>query len=707
MAFPATVQDIKVELLGIVTAAVWTDVTTYVQRRDGGISIARGRADETSQIQPSKAKLYFNNRDGRFSPRNPNGAYYGKIGRNTQIRISILAAFYRFWGEVSAWPVQQDITGTDIWVEVEAAGILRRLGQGASPLPSSMKRRYSSRASVVAYWPGEDGDLSDSISSGLPNQPAMTFNGSPDLAAYQGGFVGSRPIPTMNGSVFKGVVKSYTATNNVHLGLFLAVPSGGTTDNATIADLRTGGGIASWRIRYDSASSGGLYVDGVDPSGALVYNPGTVPFAINGKDVFVELSLFDNGADITLTLGVYEILAGSNSAFTDTVAATQVTKATAVYLNTGTQLMDVAIGQVVIASDSTFFFSSAADVAAINANNRERAAVRVARLLTENGITPFQTGASADTLMNCLQECVDVDGGLLYEPRTAFGLVYRTRANLYNQAATATASYSTHELGSFQPVPDDQGTRNDITVTRKRGGTAQISLLTGPLSTQEPPAGVGTYDVQVDLSLATDTDLDNQAGWRLRLGTVDEDRYPSIEFNMANPAIVANVALVAGLLGLDPGERLVITNPPSFMPPESISQVVQGFSEFLSNFERTLTVNCTPGSPYDSVGVWGTDAVVSRYSSDGSTLAATMTTTATSVTVATTTAGKPLWLTTATIPGDFPFDIIVAGERMTVTAIVGTTSPQTFTVTRSVNGVVKTHAIGESVDLFAPAYYAL
>jgi hypothetical protein len=40
---------------------------------------------------------------------------------------------------------------------------------------------------------------------------------------------------------------------------------------------------------------------------------------------------------------------------------------------------------------------------------------------------------------------------------------------------------------------------------------------------------------------------------------------------------------------------------------------------------------------------------------------------------------------------------------MTVTAIVGTT----FTVTRSVNGVVKTHAAGEKVQLFRPIHLVL
>jgi len=89
-----------------------------------------------------------------------------------------------------------------------------------------------------------------------------------------------------------------------------------------------------------------------------------------------------------------------------------------------------------------------------------------------------------------------------------------------------------------------------------------------------------------------------------------------------------------------------------------------------------------------------------RYSSDGSSLAAGATSTATSLSVAT--PSGPLWSDL-----DGQFDIYVAGERMTVTAITGTTSPQTFTVIRSVNGVVKAQASAAEVRLFKPAIYAL
>ena len=42
-----------------------------------------------------------------------------------------------------------------------------------------------------------------------------------------------------------------------------------------------------------------------------------------------------------------------------------------------------------------------------------------------------------------------------------------------------------------------------------------------------------------------------------------------------------------------------------------------------------------------------------------------------------------------------------------MTAVAGASSPQTFTVTRSVNGVVKAHNSGAAVALFTPPVAAM
>jgi len=74
------------------------------------------------------------------------------------------------------------------------------------------------------------------------------------------------------------------------------------------------------------------------------------------------------------------------------------------------------------------------------------------------------------------------------------------------------------------------------------------------------------------------------------------------------------------------------------------------------------------------------------------------------VSVATTSAVTPIWTTSG---GDFPFDVRIGGEQMTVTTITGSSSPQTFTVARGINGVVPAQAAGADVRLNQPTILSL
>ena len=83
----------------------WVDITRRVMVRDSGgqISISRGQTAEGQQPTPGTCQFQLNNRDGLFSLSNPMSPYYGKIGRNTQLRVSVARGDdknYRFWGEV-------------------------------------------------------------------------------------------------------------------------------------------------------------------------------------------------------------------------------------------------------------------------------------------------------------------------------------------------------------------------------------------------------------------------------------------------------------------------------------------------------------------------------------------------------------------------------------------------------------------------------
>jgi hypothetical protein len=171
-------EPVQIELL---INGEWVDITAYVMVRDdgGNISITRGRRDEGGTADHAVLNLLLDNRDGRWSPRNPTGTYYGLIGRNQPIRVSVPNGLggksYRFWGEVSTWPQMWDPTGTDIWVELEASGILRRLSQGP---PSENSLIYDGITSpqlsgLRAYWPCEDPSDATEIKSALVNGSPM------------------------------------------------------------------------------------------------------------------------------------------------------------------------------------------------------------------------------------------------------------------------------------------------------------------------------------------------------------------------------------------------------------------------------------------------------------------------------------------------------------------------------------------------------
>jgi hypothetical protein len=269
-----------------------------------------------------------------------------------------------------------------------------------------------------------------------------------------------------------------------------------------------------------------------------------------------------------------------------------------------------------------------------------------------------------------------------------------------------TLNYTSNQLAdALTPVDDDSLVRNDITVTRNTGAQARSVLDSGTLSVSLPPDGIGRYTDSLTLSIGDDTQLADQANWRLHLGTVDEARYPSISLNLRHSTFTSSVTTRQAALFIDIGDRVVVADPPSWLPPDDISILMFGSAEYISGQEHTLKFNCVPESGY-RIGFANMtddqDTDYGRVDTEGSTLNGNITTTATSISIATT--SGPVWTTTA---GDLPFDIVIGGEVMTVTAVSGTTSPQTFTVTRSVNGVVKAQTTGADVRLAHPTYVSL
>jgi hypothetical protein len=627
---------------------------------------------------------------------------------------------YRVLAEVSSWPPKWDPSGNDVTTSVEAAGLTRRLGQGASPLRSTMTREHThpSRENIIAYWSFEDAAGASSIASGLPGGTPMKITGTPTLADYSG-WTASDPLPVMGSGKFVGNIPANTGELSIRLFTFVRTAVAAET---SLLRLVTSGTAPLWDMRL--TTGGDLRMRIFDSAGASLEDvTGDVNLNSAGFCI-VQLDLVQNGADIDWSYGVIDFTNTDTiddptlvTTFNHTLTGETFVRGLTATVGNDQGLTDVIAGHLAIAGD-TGAFSFTQD--AIAAQNGERPSTRIARLLSEEGITfaeinaretgnTVRLGDQLDkTLLELLDEAAATDGGILTERRDGDGFVYRTRTSLYAQQAALELDYAEGEIAPpFEPVDDDQNVRNDVTVSREGGSSARAELATGPLSTQAPPDGVGRYDTSEPVSLVSDDQLPDQAGWRLHLGTVDEQRYPTVTVDLARLAGDGKAELAAAARAVDIGDRITITNLPADVSPDDVSLLVVGYTEELGNFSHKITFTCVPESPW-SVGVVDDDDKRAAAETNASTTSGDFDAgTDTSLTVATT-SGSPVWVDSATYADDFPLHIIVSGVVLNVTAISGTTSPQTFTVDATpVNGVTKTIPSGSAVQVAHPAIVAL
>ena len=602
--------------------------------------------------------------------------------------------------EVPAWPPSWDTSGQDVWVSVEAAGVLRRLGQGASPLLSPLRRaltgagvtrQTTSDLLPVCYWPIEDPDGATVAASGLPGGTPMTVSGGtiewasvsspgstalPDLRQSTGTLSG--PVTGVSSTWGVGCMVQYTDTTS---WTCLTIQMG----SSTYARLQITVGATVTVTGHTSTGSSTILTGAIDLSDG---EPHWIELHCDAVDYALRVDGDEKDSMIPTLPGAPSSLSVHPRSSGDTATIGHVGVTTSAATGTWTYVAGPAL----------------------DGHAGEVAGRRIERLCREAGIALHAVGdlddttpmgaQSTATLLTLLRECEDVDGGILHEPREVLGLAYRCRTARYNLPVTLAVDYSAGEIAPpLEPVDDDRYVRNDVTASRTGGSSAQYEVTTGPLSVNDPtddPPGVGRYDESVQLNVELDTQLLDQASWRAHLGTVDEQRYPTVHVNLARLAKDGKTTLARTAAALDVGDRLTISNLPAWLPPDYADQQVEGMTEVLGQFARDLYYVCVPNSPY-RVGVVEDDEL-GRADTEGSELASGVDADDTSWSVSTT--SGPVWINSTDHASMFPFDIRIGGERVTVTAISGTTSPQTFTVTRSVNGISKSHDAGVSLSLW-------
>jgi hypothetical protein len=156
------------------------------------------------------------------------------------------------------------------------------------------------------------------------------------------------------------------------------------------------------------------------------------------------------------------------------------------------------------------------------------------------------------------------------------------------------------------------------------------------------------------------------------------------------------MTLLDDWLEADLGDRLDRTNALAEHPSDEVPLGLDGYAETIRH--RGWEAKLDP-EPYEPLFVFEIeDQILGRLDTAGAALALGVDSDDTSLIVATD-SGRNVWINSTDRPQDFPFCVQYGGEVGVVTAISGTTSPQTFTVTRSHNGVVKSHLAGTDVRI--------
>lgn len=624
----------------------------------------------------------------------------------------------RLAAEVPAWPPQQDLTGADQTVSITPAGITRRLDAGTKPLDSAI-RRYLQASSALECWPLTDG-AEATWGASLRNGQPMTAARDGDTPQWSKGALADWIEPTV-------LCPQGTAGTLVgHVPDSAAAASGWSVDLA-----RSDKGILLYWLIYDRGAA--TDADNQISYSILMQAPlnqimitrsaeGATSSSTALLGTIANAGIFDTKphhlrfqVDSTTPgstpwkLWIDGVLAGSG---TDTLTPKAVQRVEADWQQVDDTLRDsMALGYV------TYWGPTAPDAAevysALTGWPGESTGTRFLRVCAEAGVPAYLLGDTgkqvrlgtqrAAKLLDVLQAGAEADLGYVLERRDDRALVYRGHDTLYNQDPTIVLDFSQGVISQpFKPLDDEKLTRNDVVVQRRGGSFGYAVLEDGPLSVQDPPDGIGRYDVAYTLSLADDDQPAHQASWRLHMGTYNGLRYTKITLNMGNPRVWA---MARDIYLADVGDKIRLTNLPASHGPDDVDLIILGYTETVGEKRWTITFTCAPGAPWDVAVLGHRDR--GRSNTSGCTLggggASTSATTLTLVTAA----GASRWIDSTNYASSFPFDVVMGGERIRITAITGTTLTQSANVIRSINGVTKSHAAGTAVRLHRPAVIAL
>lgn len=614
----------------------------------------------------------------------------------------------RFVGEVTSWIPERPIKGSG-WTKIRATGIRARLGRGKDPMESPLTRAALTVASLVAGWPMSGGYLLDSATAGANAFSVVAPDDIPDLvrqpkyASVPLGD-GSAPGLDLGGGARLTVTPPPGDAGTGEWSIeWVTNPGGQTATSPLIVRAYFGTAenfmqVSTLPPGYPGSGNGEIEIAGFK-----------TPFIITTLLNSTFINVYDNvahhirfgcrqeGSDIGVYMWVDGVLLGNG-----TLTSTTLTPPSMFSINHTADADQATWGfgqfyyySVLNPGDKTF--------EAFAGHVGEPAGTRFNRLNTEHGIATFTVGDDDDsvamgpqqakTLFDLQDEMERTDDALIFEARAALALGMFTGQSRLNQDSRLTLSYTAGGIApTLSPVVGDSHIRNDVTAANPDGATSRVVVEDGPLGVDT----VGRYGTRMEVNTETAEARLDAAGWRTNRGIFNGTWYEIVTVDLD-----AREDLIPAVAAMDIGDVLTLADLPPSEALEAVEHQTLGYTETIGSHRRRVAFALVPGEPY-RVGLLASTSgdtrdFLGRLETDGSSTVSLVAAGAASFQAAT--PSGPLWTTVA---DDYPMDLIVGGQEISVSACSGASSPQTFTVQVGGKQVVYPIPAGSAINVADP-----
>lgn len=676
------------------TAGVWTDVTTDV-RMAPGIPMPRGRADEFGTVQAGTCTITLENIPdpttgiAKYTPDNPLSAYYPNIVEGKRLRVTLTHSainYVRFLGYVTAWT--PTFPGELNFASVTVSAV-DMLGEYAN---------QTLRSDYLESIAGDNPTLGfDAFMFGDPS-------GSKTARNYGAGNVATVFAPHGTAATFESDASLNLEGVMVTSGIAAATPA------ATKGPVLVGStgslfpvAIQFWVKTTAANASGGFYVlmqGAFDPAQWIVSLAGTDMHSDFFGSVVIGTASLNDGLWHKLAVlffgGVWNCY--EDGVFLGTAPLSG--SASAGAWQFGGLVSGITTADCLPAASFAglaFGYDSAIDQYE-QPSDTLQAQARFTELASRSPLTGSTTvtgSANPDvlrtntvgvTLASALQELATTTGGFIWcDPTGTPTYLTSDASRSKTVAATITLESDDDATGGFVWKRAVDSIPAGVTASSPLG-----SVFAGSINGRQTSVTTCAASLAAALSAATAL-LTVSAKLRIATLTVDLS--------------TAQTDLYAALMALKLGGRLRIGNLPSGAFGYTYRDVyVQGWTETLTDTAYTFDFDCTPAD--DPPFALFDDGTYGRFASAGATITGgtCVGNTGTGTVIVTTSSG-PTWTTTG---GSYPMDLDWNGERITVNAPGGSSSPQTFTVTARGKAptVARVHATGEEVNVAYAAAFA-